>query len=71
MPEPFALANVSIVTGDADGTVLPGHDVVVGASGTIERVGPAADAPAPPGYRLVDGRGRFLVPGLIASSSRA
>jgi imidazolonepropionase-like amidohydrolase len=65
VPEPFALANVSIVTGDADGTVLPDHNVVVGASGKIEQVGPTADTPAPPRYRLMDGRGRFLVPGLI------
>jgi imidazolonepropionase-like amidohydrolase len=65
VPEPFALAHVSIVTGDADGTVLPDHDVVVGASGRIEHVGPAADTPAPPGYRLMDVRGHFLVPGLI------
>jgi imidazolonepropionase-like amidohydrolase len=65
VPEPFALVNVSIVTGDADGTVLPGHNVVVGASGKIEQVGPTADTPAPPGYRLMDVRGQFLVPGLI------
>jgi imidazolonepropionase-like amidohydrolase len=65
VPEPFALADVSIVTGDADGTVLPGHNVVVGASGKIEQVGPTADTPAPPGYRLMDVRGQFLVPGLI------
>jgi hypothetical protein len=57
VPEPFALANVSIVTGDADGTVLPDHNVVVGASGTIEQVGPTADTPAPPRYRLMDARG--------------
>lgn len=65
MPEPFALANVSIVTGDAAGTVLPGQSVVVGASGTIEHVGSTADTPTPPGYRLMDMPGHFLVPGLI------
>src|SRR3954453_4026715 len=65
VPEPFALANVSLVTADADGTVLPDHTVVVGASGKIEQVGPTADTPAPPGYRLMDMRGQFLAPGLI------
>src|SRR4051794_19538127 len=65
VPQPFAVVDVSIVTGDADGTVLPGHNVVVGASGKIEQVGPTADTPAPPGYRLIDLRGQFLVPGLI------
>src|SRR3954453_20294521 len=65
VPEPFALADVSIVTGEADGTVLPGHNVVVGASGKIEQVGPTAATPAPPGDRVRAVRGQFLVPGLI------
>ncbi len=65
MPEPFALTDVTIVTGDEDGTVLHGRTVVVGAYGKIEQVGPAAETPVPPGYRAVDSGGRFVVPGLI------
>ena len=65
MPEPFALSEATIVTGDADGTVLPGRTVVVGADGTIEGVGPSADTPVPAGYRRVDLTGRFVTPGLI------
>jgi imidazolonepropionase-like amidohydrolase len=65
VPEPFALTGATIVTGDADGTVLPGRTVVVGANGKIEQVGPAADTPAPPGYRRVDMTERVVVPGLI------
>jgi imidazolonepropionase-like amidohydrolase len=65
VPEPFALAHVTIVTGDENGTVLPGRTIVVGADGKIEQVGPAADTPAPPGYRVRDMTGRFVVPGLI------
>lgn len=65
MPEPFALADVTIVTGDPGGTVLPGRTVVVGTTGEIEQVGPAADTPIPRGYRRRDSTGRFVVPGLI------
>lgn len=65
MAAPFILRNATIVTGDADGTVLPGQTVVVGPSGQIEQVGPAADTAAPPGYRAIDARGRFVVPGLV------
>jgi imidazolonepropionase-like amidohydrolase len=65
VPEPFALSEATVVTGDAEGTVLPGRTVVVGADGIIEAVGPSADTPVPPGYRPVDLTGRFVVPGLI------
>ena len=65
MTEPFALAGVTVVTGDADGTVLPGRTVVVGAKGKIEQVGPTAHTIVPPGYRLMDLTGHFVVPGLI------
>jgi imidazolonepropionase-like amidohydrolase len=62
---PFVLAGVTLVTGSADGTVLPGRTVVVGAKGEIEQVGPTAHTIAPPGYRVMDLTGHFVVPGLI------
>ncbi|MHA6626272.1 amidohydrolase family protein [Pseudonocardia sichuanensis] len=65
MPNQFALTDVTIVTGDAEGTVLPHHTVLVGPEGTIEQVGPAADTVVPSGYRRLDVTGCFLVPGLI------
>jgi imidazolonepropionase-like amidohydrolase len=65
VPEPFALVDVTIVTGDTEGTVQPGSTVVVNADGEIENVGPTTDAPVPPGYRRRDLTGRFVVPGLI------
>lgn len=65
MPEPFALVDVTIVTGDAEGTVRPGSTVVVNADGKIGNVGPTADTAVPPGYRRRDSTGRFAVPGLI------
>jgi 5-methylthioadenosine/S-adenosylhomocysteine deaminase len=39
--------------------------VLVGPDGFIERVGPAADVPAPSGIRRVDEPGAALVPGLV------
>jgi imidazolonepropionase-like amidohydrolase len=65
VPEPFAVVDVTIVTGDAAGTVVPHSTVVVGTGGTIEAVGPAADTLVPDGHRRIAAGGRFLVPGLI------
>jgi len=65
MGTPLSLADVTVVTGDRDGTILPARTVLVGSSGTIERVGPAAEVPVPTGYRRIDSAGRFLLPGLI------
>ncbi|WP_345603904.1 amidohydrolase family protein [Pseudonocardia adelaidensis] len=65
MSGPFALTNATIVTGDADGTVLPERTIVVAGGGEIEQVGPAAETPVPAGYRAVDTTGRFVVPGLV------
>lgn len=63
--EPLAVVDVTIVTGDAAGTLVPHSTVLVGAGGTIEAVGPAADTAVPGGHRRIDAGGRFLVPGLI------
>ncbi|MFE6977077.1 amidohydrolase family protein [Streptomyces sp. NPDC057682] len=65
MPRPFALAHATIVTGDAEGTVLPDRTVVVGSDGNIESVGAATDTPVPSGYRTIGSQGRFVLPGLI------
>jgi imidazolonepropionase-like amidohydrolase len=62
---PFALTNANVVTGDADGTVLPETSVLVDATGTIEQVAPSAEAPVPAGYRRIDVAGEYLLPGLI------
>lgn len=65
MPQPFALSDVTVVTGDAVGTLLTDHTVLVDATGRIERVAPSADCQVPSGYRSLDQTGRFVVPGLI------
>lgn len=65
MTQPFALTNITVVTGDAAGTLLADHTVLVDATGRIERVAPSAECQPPPGYRRFDQAGRFVVPGLI------
>lgn len=59
----IAVHNVTVIpmTGSAP---LPAHTVVV--SGTkIAALGPAADVPVPAGATVLDGTGKYLVPGLF------
>jgi imidazolonepropionase-like amidohydrolase len=65
VPNPFALTDVTLVTGDAEGTVTPGRTVVVGPDATIEQVGSVADTVVPSEYRRIDLTGHFVLPGLI------
>lgn len=65
MPTPLALTDVSVVTGDREGTVHDGWTVVVGSSGKIESAGPAAEAQIPAGYRRIAARAAYVLPGLI------
>lgn len=65
MTKAFAITDVDIVTGDAAGTIERDQTIVVGATGTITAVGPAAETDVPRGYQRIDGAGRFAVPGLI------
>lgn len=65
MSTPFALTDVTIVTGDRAGTVVPDQTVVIGRSGEIAEVGASAQVTVPTGYRRIDGSGRFVVPGMI------
>jgi imidazolonepropionase-like amidohydrolase len=62
---PFALTNVSVVTGDLDGTVLPETTIVVDRTGVIEKVGPVSQAIVPAEHQRIDLAGRYVVPGLI------
>jgi imidazolonepropionase-like amidohydrolase len=56
---PFAISGVTVVD-VATGTLVQGQTVVVAAD-TIRSVGPTAP---PPGMRIVEGRGRYLMPAL-------
>ncbi|HEX8391731.1 MAG TPA: amidohydrolase family protein [Longimicrobium sp.] len=58
----MAIVDVTLIDGQSD-TVAP-HQTVIVRGGRIEAVGPAGDARIPRGARRVDGRGRWLIPGL-------
>jgi imidazolonepropionase-like amidohydrolase len=61
-PPDLAITGVTVI----DGTGAPARaDLTVVVRGDrIASIGPRAGAAIPPGARIVDGRGRFLVPGL-------
>ncbi|WP_147918769.1 metal-dependent hydrolase family protein [Ruania zhangjianzhongii] len=65
MSMPLALIDVTVITGDQEGTTRPGTTVLVGPGGTIDRVGRTEEVEVPTGYRRIDSAGRFLMPGLI------
>ncbi|MBY6203555.1 amidohydrolase family protein [Halomonas denitrificans] len=58
----FVIRDVSVVDVET-GTVRPGRDVMLRA-GTIESISATGTGPVPQGAVEIDGRGRFLVPGL-------
>ncbi len=57
-----AFVDVSVIPMDRE-TVLPGHTVVIQGE-QIVAMGPSRDTRAPKGALVVDGRGKFLMPGL-------
>ena len=57
-----AFENVTVIPMDSE-RALPGHTVVVQGD-RIVAVGPAASVTVPAGARRVNGRGKYLVPGL-------
>jgi imidazolonepropionase-like amidohydrolase len=50
-----------------NGTGVSPDAVIVVRNGRIERIGPAPRTPVPEGARVVDLKGRFVVPGLIST----
>ncbi|MCI0403113.1 MAG: amidohydrolase family protein [Acidobacteria bacterium] len=57
-----AFVNVNVIPMDRN-TVLPAQTVLV-RDGHIAAVGPAGEVPVPEGAQRIDGRGRYLLPGL-------
>lgn len=55
--------NVTVVPMDGAERVLEGHSVVVRGDRVLE-VGPAGSVTVPSGAAVIDGRGRYLIPGL-------
>jgi len=62
-PAPIAISNVNVLPMDREG-VLAGQTVVV-EGGTITQMGPAENVSIPSGTRIIDGTGKFLIPGLV------
>ena len=60
--EPIAITHVSVID-VVSGVTHPDNTVLLSGN-RITFVGPAASARVPPGAHLVDGRGKFLIPGL-------
>ena len=59
---PIAITHVSVI--DARRATPRSDQTVVVEGNRIRAVGPAASVPIPAGATVVDGRGRFLIPGL-------
>ena len=60
--EPVAIVNVTTLTMN-DSLRRPAQTVLI-ANGMIVRVGPESEVAIPSGVRRVDGRGKYLIPGL-------
>jgi len=58
----YAIVNVTVVPMDRDGH-LADQNVIV-RDGAIVAMGPAARTPVPAGATRIEGRGRYLMPGL-------
>lgn len=63
--EPFALVHVNLVSADEKGTVAPDMAILVDARGRIESVTPSASMIVPGGYHVLDGTGKYVMPGMI------
>jgi imidazolonepropionase-like amidohydrolase len=60
-----AFKGMTILTGLADHSPIEDGVVLVDASGRIAAVGTRANTPIPAGYRVIELRGKTLLPGLI------
>ena len=59
-PPPVAFVDVAVLTMDQPGVLE--HQTVLVKDGRVFRIEPTTPAP-PRGYRIIDGRGQFLLPG--------
>lgn len=61
---PLAITGVTVIPMD-DGPARLADRIVVIDGGRIQAVGPRGAVPVPAGARVIDGRGKFLIPGLV------
>jgi imidazolonepropionase-like amidohydrolase len=64
----LAIAGATVVYPERDGAAAsaPGQTIVVEGN-RIVAVGPSASTPVPPGATVIDGRGKWVIPGLVDS----
>lgn len=58
----YAITEVTVVPMDSE-RLVPGQTVIV-RDGRIAAIGPSAETPVPEGVETIEGRGRYLMPGL-------
>jgi hypothetical protein len=63
--EALALTNVRVIPMDGDGPYVIEDGVVLVRDGVIEAVGASTLVPVSRGARVIDGRGGYVVPGLV------
>lgn len=61
----YAITSVAVVDVE-NGIILPDHTVII-TDDRIERVAPQSEISVPEGAQLIDGKGLYLMPGLIDS----
>ncbi|MGB9181748.1 MAG: amidohydrolase family protein [Pyrinomonadaceae bacterium] len=59
----FAFTNVNVLPMDREG-ILEDQTVII-TNGVISAIGPASKTKAPKGAMLIDGKGKYLMPGLV------
>ena len=62
-PDAFAFVNVNLLS--LDGGSMATRQTVIVQHGTIAAIGPAGTVSVPRGAEIVDGAGKFLLPGLV------
>ena len=60
---PIAIVDATVIPMDPDGA-LP-HQTVIVHGDRIEALGPVASTPVPAGATTIDGKGRWVIPGLV------
>lgn len=64
-PRPLAIVGATVVFPDRDTGTTLGDATVVIAGDRITAVGPRASTPVPDGAAVLDGKGRWLIPGMV------
>ncbi|HMG24786.1 MAG TPA: hypothetical protein VK607_25790, partial [Kofleriaceae bacterium] len=64
-PRPLAIVGATVVFPERDTGTTLGDATVVIAGDRITAIGPRASTPVPDGAAVLDGKGRWLIPGMV------